>query len=187
MIKATDLRKGRSCLHEGELYVVHEARHVAKGNKRSYMQVKLKHYKSGNIQDVRFRVDDVLEIPFMESKEYEYLYHDGSGYVMMDTTTFDQTTIEDDMIGEGASFLKENMKVSGLLYDGTLINIELPHVVDLKIQETTPSIKGATATNQLKEATLETGFRLRVPPFIEPGEVVRVDTRTGEYVERAKA
>jgi elongation factor P len=186
MIKATDLRKGRTCMHEGELYVCHECRHVAKGNKRSYMQAKLKHFKSGNILDVRFRVDDMIEIPFLESKEYEYLYQDGTGYVVMDTTTFDQITINAELIGEATVFLKENMKVAALMFEGNLVSCELPHVVELAVTDTPPVVKGATATNQTKDATLETGVRVKVPPFIGPGDVLRIDTRSGEYMERAK-
>ena len=186
MISARDLRKGRTCIHEGQLYICHECRHVAKGNKRSYMQARLKHFKSGSILDVRFRVDDMLEIPFLESKEYEYLYHDGSGYVLMDTESYDQITVEKEMFGEAEIFLKDNMKVSGLMYEGALISIELPHVVELQVKDTPPVIKGATATNQTKDALMETGVKVKVPPFIEPGDILRVDTRTGEYLERAK-
>jgi elongation factor P len=180
------MRKGRACLYEGQLYVCHDIRHVAKGNKRSYMQAKLKHFKSGSIIDVRFSVDERLEIPFLETKEYEYLYYDGSSYVLMDTTTFDQITVDRDLFAGLEVYLKENMKVSGLMYENNLISVELPHVVELLVKETPPVVKGATATNQPKDATLETGVRVKVPAFVEPGNVVRVDTRTGEYIERAK-
>ena len=186
MIKAVDLRKGRACMYEDDLYVCHEIHHVAKGNKRSYMQAKLKNFKTGSIIDVRFRVDDTVEIPFLESREYEYLYHDGNGYVLMDKENYEQVTVADELFDEASQFLKENTTVTGLIYSGNIISVEIPHVVELVIQETPPVVKGATVTNQPKEATLETGARVRVPAFIEPGETIRVDTRTGEYVERAK-
>ena len=186
MIKAVDLRKGRTILYEGELSVVHDVAHVAKGNKRSYMQAKIKKLKSGSIVEVRFRVDDQIEVPFVESKEYEYLYQDGDNFVVMDLETYDQIPVSTDIVGDKAQWLKPNQRVSCELFDGQLVSFEIPHVVELAIVDTPPVVKGATATNQLKEAVLETGVKIRVPPFLETGEVVRVDTRTGEYVERAK-
>ena len=186
MMKAIDLRKGKTILHEGAVCVVHEATHVAKGNKRSYMQVKIKNFKTGTIVEVRFSVDDRVEVPFVESKEYEYLYPEGERYVLMDLETFDQVTVGADVVGDAVDYLKPNERVSCQMYEGAMISFELPHVVELEITDTPPVVKGATATNQPKDATLETGARVRVPAFISPGERVRVDTRTGEYIERAK-
>ena len=186
MIKAVDLRKGRTIEYEDTLYVVHEASHVAKGNKRSYMQVKLKSLKGGRMIDVRFSVDARVGQPFLETKEYEYLYQDGDDYVFMDTTTFDQVNVSTELLGDMSKFLKSNEKVSCQVHEGKILTIELPQVVELEITETPPVVKGATVTNQPKDATVETGARVRVPAFIAPGEVIRVDTRTGEYIERAK-
>ncbi len=186
MIKAVDLRKGRCVIHEGELSVVHECHHVAKGNKRSYMQAKIKNFKTGIINDVRFNVDDRLETPFVESKEYEYLYPEGDSFVIMDKETFDQINVDKDIVGDAVNYLTPNETISCQIYNGNIISFELPHVVELTITETPPVVKGSTATNQPKDATLETGARVRVPAFIEPGERVRVDTRTGDYIERAK-
>lgn len=186
MIKAVDLRKGRTILYEGEPAVIHEAQHVAKGNKRSYMQTKIKNLKTGTITEVRFRVDDTIEVPFVESKEYEYLYRDGSNFIVMDTETFDQLPIPAEVVGDNDRFLRANERISCQVYEGQMISLELPHTVILEVTDTTPAIKGATATNQLKEAILETGAKIRVPPFVENGEKVVVDTRTGDYVERAK-
>lgn len=186
MIKAVELRKGRTILHDGQLCVVHEAAHVAKGNKRSYMQAKVKNFKTGAIMDVRYSVDDRIEIPFVESRDYQYLYKEGDKFVVMDLESFDQFPISGDVVGDAALYLKPNEKVSCQLYDGAMISFELPFVVELKVTATPPSIRGATATNQLKEAILETGAKVRVPPFVDEGTVVRVDTRTGEYIERAK-
>lgn len=186
MLKASDIRKGRTIIYEGMLYVCHDAQHVAKGNKRSYMQTKLKELKSGSIIEVRFNVDDKVEVPFVESKEYEFLYQDGNDYIFMDTETYDQIPIDTDLIGEGIAYLVPNIRVTCDIYEGGIIAVNLPHTIELTVAETPPVVKGATATNQPKEAILETGVRVRVPGFISPGEKVRVDTRTGEYIERAK-
>lgn len=186
MIKAVDLRKGKTVLYEGQLYVVHDAQHVAKGNKRSYMQVKLKNFKAGNVIEVRFRVDDQVEVPYVESKTYEFLYEDATGFVVMDTETFDQTVINPEVVGDAKEYLIPNEKVSCQIMDGQVIAFELPNVVTLTVTDTPPVVKGATASAQLKEATLETGARARVPGFVEPGDKIRVDTRTGEYLDRAK-
>ncbi len=186
MIKAAELRKGRTVIHNGDLFVVHEIAHVAKGNKRSYMRSKLKNLKSGTIMEVRFNVDDRIEIPFVESKEYEFLYRDGDSFVVMDLESYDQFPVGADLVGETAKWLRPNQKVTCELFDGQMISFQVPLVVELEVKDTPPVVKGATATNQLKEATLETGARIRVPPFVDKGTVVRVDTRTGEYLERAK-
>ncbi len=186
MIKAVDLRKGKTILYEGEPVVIHEAKHVAKGNKRSYMQTKVKNLKTGTMTEVRFRVDDTVEVPYVESKEYEYLYREGENLIMMDTETFDQIPVNAELLGDAIDFLIPNFKVSCQLFDGLMISIELPHVVELVITEAPPVVKGATATNQNKDAILETGAKIKVPPFIDTGEKIRVDTRTGEYIERAK-
>ncbi|MFH0980139.1 MAG: elongation factor P [Planctomycetota bacterium] len=187
MLKASDIRKGRTVIYEGNLYVCHESQHVTKGNKRSYMQTKLKDLKTGTMIDMRFNVDDRLEVPFVESKEYEFLYHDGNSYVFMDTETFDQAPIDVDLIGDGTGYLVPNTKVTCDLHEGRIIGVALPHTIELTVTETPPVVRGATATNQPKDALLETGVRVRVPAFIEPGERIRVDTRTGEYIERAKS
>jgi elongation factor P len=185
-MKAIDLRKGRTLVYEGNLFVVHDMQRVSKGNWRSYVQTKLKNLKSGQIIDVRFGVDDKVETPFLETKEYEYLYRDGNDFVFMDTTTFDQMTLPQEQIGDAVQFLKPNEKVSAQVHEGRVVTVELPQVVELTITETPPVVKGATATNQPKDAILETGARVRVPAFIAPGERIRVDTRSGEYVERVK-
>jgi len=186
MLRANELRPGKVIIYENALYTVKDATHVAKGNKRSYIQLKLKNVQSGQIIDQRARVDDTFETPFVQNKEYEYLYKDGGDFVLADVETYDQIPVSPEMIGEAVKFMKENVRVNVELIDGKMVNVELPHVVDLVVKDTPPVVKGATATNQSKDAVLETGARIKVPPFIEIGEAVRVDTRTGEYVERAK-
>lgn len=186
MIKAVDLRKGKTIIHDGQLATVHEAQHVAKGNKRSYMQAKIKNFKTGTITDVRFSVDERIEIPYVESKTYEYLYRDGDKYIVMDTETFDQIPISPEIVGDTAKFLKPNEKIACEIYNDQIVAFTLPNTVALEVTDAPPVVKGATATNQLKEVTLETGLKIRVPPFIDTGESVNVDTRTGEYLDRAK-
>jgi elongation factor P len=188
MIKAVDLRKGTAVMHEGEIWKVHECQHVAKGNKRSYMQAKLKNLSSGQLVEQRFRVDDTLEVPFLDKKEMEYLYSAGADeHVLMDTESYEQIHVGSDAIdGDQILYLKPNERVTVLMHQGNIIQIDLPNTVDLEVTDTPPEIKGATATNQYKDATLETGLSVRVPPFISNGEQIRVDTRSGEFVERVK-
>ncbi len=186
MLKASDLRPGRVIQHEGTLFTIKEAIHVAKGNKRSYIQLKLKNFKSGQIIDYRSRVDEMFETPFVQSKEYEYLYRDGSDFVLADVETYDQVPVSAEVLGEAVRFMKENIRLTVDTIDGQIVGVALPNSVELAVTDTPPVVKGATATNQNKEAILETGAKIKVPPFVEIGEVVRVDTRTGEYIERAK-
>ena len=186
MIKAVDLRKGKTIIYENDLWVVHECAHVAKGNKRSYMQAKVKNLKNGNMSDVRFSVDDRLEVPYVESKDYDYLYKEGDKYVVMDSESFDQIPVSADIVADAAQFLVPNTKVTCEIYNGLMISFTLPNTVILTVTDTPPVVKGSTATNQPKDAVLETGARVRVPAFVEPGERIAIDTRTGQYLERAK-
>lgn len=186
MIKASELRKGKLISFEGELYTVHESRHVAKGNKGSYMQTKLRGVKSGSMIDMRFNVVDRIETPFLDTRPYEYLYREGQSYVLMDQETYDQIHVSEAIMGDAHLYLKGNEVVTCGAVDGEFVTAELPNVVELTVTETSPVVKGATATNQTKDATLETGLRVKVPPFIDTGEVLRIDTRSGEYLERSK-
>lgn len=186
MIKAVDLRKGKTVLHDGQLCIVQFAQHVAKGNKRSYMQTKMKNFKSGIISDVRFNVDDRIEVPFVEQKQYEFLYREGEKFIVMDLESFDQIPISADVVGDSAQWLRPNEKITCEIFDGAMVSFVLPNTVELTVTDTPPVVKGATATNQSKDAILETGAKIRVPPFIEPGNRICIDTRNGEYLERAK-
>ena len=185
-VKVSELKKGQVILVDGIRYTIKDMQHVAKGNWRSYYQVKLKDFKTGRVVEQRMAVDDRMETVYVETTQFEFLYRDGEDFIVTDPTTFDQFTIQADVIGEGLQFLKENMILTCAVIDGIIVSVELPNTVELKVTDTVPPIKGATATNQNKDAVLETGAKVKVPPFIEVGEVVRVDTRTGEYLERAK-
>jgi elongation factor P len=186
MIKASELRKGKVIVHEGGLYNVFEIERVSKGNWRSYLQAKLRSLKTGQILDVRFAVDDRVETPFVESKPFEFLYRDGTDFVLMDQQSFEQINVSADVMGDADKFLKGNEVVTLQFVDGQIVSVELPNTVELRVVDTPPVVRGATVTNQTKDAQMETGLTIRVPPFIEIGEMLRVDTRTGEYLERAK-
>lgn len=186
MANASELRRGHAVNIDGQVFMIMDTAHVAKGNKRSFMQVKMRNLKTGQLIEQRFRVNDGVEQAFLEKKEMEYLYSDGSGHVLMDLQNYDQISVSDEIMGDGKKYLKPNTTVDVVAYEGQIVSLELPQTIDLEVVETPPVVKGATATNQNKEATLETGARIKVPPFIAPGEIVRVDTRSGEYIERAK-
>lgn len=186
MIKAVEMRKGMVVEHDGQMFTVHDFQIVAKGNWRSYIAARLKNFKTGKIIDTRFSTDDTLQDVRVEGRAFEYLYKEGDSFIFMDPQSFDQLNVSSDLCPDGDNYLKGNEQCKLLIMDGAVVGVELPNVVELAVTDTPPMIKGATATNQSKDATLETGLKVRVPPFIEIGEVIRVDTRSGEYLERAK-
>lgn len=186
-IKAFDLKRGKIILYEGEMYSVFSTEIVSKGNWRSSVQVKMKSLKSGRMSETRMSTDDNVETPFVETRPFTYLYREGNNFVVMDQSSYDQIPIDTDVMGEDATlYLKGDETVVCQFIDGKIVSVELPNTVELRVTDTPPVVRGATATNQTKEAVLETGARVRVPPFIENGELLRIDTRSGEYLERAK-
>lgn len=170
---------------DGKVWLITQFSHVTPGNLRAFMAVKLKDIIGGGLIDKRFRSGEDVEQAVLDRRELEYLYSDGSGAVFMDTSTYDQAALPSEVLGNAMDFLKPNATVIGLVYNDNVISIELPKTVELLITDTAPGIKGATATNQLKEAVCETGLQTRVPPFIKQGELIRVSTETGEYQGRA--
>jgi elongation factor P len=170
---------------DGKLYVVTKTEHRTPGNLRAFMQVKLKDVKSGVSIDKRLSSGEEVESVSLDRRSLEYLYSDNSGAVFMDIENYDQVTIDPDVLGDALLYLKPNTQVTGLVTEGKVVSIELPKVVELEITDTPPGIKGATATNQLKEATCETGLKTRVPGFIGTGETIRISTESGEYLSRA--
>lgn len=186
MIKATDIRRGMVITLEGINYVVVDFAHHTPGNLRAMVQTKLRNMNSGSLIDKRLRSVDQIEVPYVETKEYEYLYSSGDEHVFMDTETYDQLSYGPEILGTAMQYLLPNSRVMVKHIDDKAVSIEIPASMDLTVVETPPSIKGATATNQYKEAVLETGLKVQVPPFVGPGEKIRIDTRTGEYVERVK-
>lgn len=186
MIKAVDLRRGVAVKYQQDIWTVVDFQHVAKGNKRSLMQVKLKSLTSGNSIEERFRVSDSLEDIFLDKRQMEYSYSTGESHFCMDSQTYEQVPIPLAAIGAGVGYLISGTSLEVYFFESRAVNVILPNTVDLKVVEATPAVKGATATNQYKTAKLETGITVQVPSFVEVGEIVRVDTRNGEYVERAR-
>jgi len=184
-VKSQELRPGMAIQIDGQLWIVVSYEHVKPGKGPAYTQVKLKNVKTGSNIEKRLRSSEVIDQVNLDRREMEYLYSDASGAIFMDTETYDQATIPAEVLGGALDYLKPNNSVTGLVYNTQVISVELPAAVELEITDTTPGIKGATATNQLKEATCETGLKTRVPPFITIGEVIKVSTATGEYLGRA--
>jgi len=180
------LRPGMATTLDGQLYVCFQATHVTPGNLRAFVQAKLRRLSDGVIIEKRLRSTEELEQAFLDRRDMEYLYSEATGHVLMDNQTYDQVTVSDELIGESIKFVKPNTTLTTLLYQDNVVAIELPKVVELTVTETAPVPKGATVTNQPKEAVLETGLKTRVPPFIAVGEVVRISTEDGSYVSRAK-
>ena len=182
---ATQLRKGMIVKIENKLFRIFNRQHVTPGNLRGFVRVKMRNIQNGSMAEEKFRSEDIVERVSLEQKEMQYLYNDNDGYHFMDTATYDQVQLQADLIGDLVGFLKPEMSVEVEFYGENPIGIELPQTVDLKVVSTMPAIKGATATNQTKPATLETGVIIQVPPFIGEGDVIRVNTETGEYQTRA--
>jgi elongation factor P len=186
-IEYIDVRKGMVIVgDDGNLYQCVDRDLNTPGNWRAILQLKLKNLKTGSIAMNRVRPQDKVETAYLDKREMQYLYAEGSDFVFMDQETFDQFTLPKDILGDSMSYLKENDLCKVTMYEGKALDIELPATVELKVVETEPGVKGATAAAQTKPATLETGLKVQVPSFITEGEVVQVDTRTGEYLGRAK-
>ncbi len=185
-MRASEMRKNQTVKIDGKLYAIVDYQHVKLGKGGAVYQTKLKSLADGTIQNIRLRAEEMVEEAYLDKRTYEYLYSSGSEHVLMDTINYDQITLDDDAFGDGAKYLKSNSQLQVSLYEGKPVIVTLPNTVDLKITDTPPEIKGATATNQNKPATLETGLIVQVPPFIKLGEVIRIDTRTGEYITRVK-
>ena len=184
-MRASDIRRGQAVVMDGKLFVVTSADHNTPGNLRAKVQFKLRDVIKGTIMDKRVGATDDIETVNLDRRQVEYLYSDNEGHVVMDLITYDQTSVPKETFAEDILYLKPNTQMMALFYNSKVISYELPKTVDMKVTDTSPGIKGATATNQLKDATLETGLKTRVPPFIEIGEIIRVNTETGEYLSRA--
>jgi elongation factor P len=186
MIQATQLRRGNTILHNGELFQVVDYTHITPGNWRGMVQTKLRNMRTGSIIDHRFRSEDRVEKAILDQREMEYLYSDGSDYHFMDTETFEQVHFSSETLGDSVKYLVANSKITVEFYDGKALGVELPATVDLKVVQTEPGMPSATVSNVLKPATMETGLVVPVPHFIQEGETIRVDTTEGKYVERVR-
>lgn len=186
MPSTSDFRPGLVIKYNNEPWTVVEFQHVNPGNWRAFVRTRLKNLKSGKVIENRFRAGEEIEIIKIERKEFQFLYRDGSGYVFMDKDTYEQMTVPEEEIGEGAHFLKDGESVDILMNENDITGVELPISVELKIVETVPGVKGDSANPGTKPAKVETGATVNVPLFINEGDVVKIDTRTGGYVERVK-
>jgi elongation factor P len=186
MIQATQLRPGMIILHDGDLYRVTTVRHLTPGNKRGFMQTKLKNLKTGVGTEYKFRSEDRVEQATLQTRQMQYLYSEGDLHTFMDTENYEQIALTENDIGELLSFLLPNQVVEVELYDGQPVGVSPPSTVDLKVIDTEPSMKGATASASYKPAKLETGVTIQVPPFIQIGDKVRVDPSEGSYLERVR-
>ncbi len=185
-MRASEMKKGMTVNIDGKLCMVVSYQHVKLGKGGAVYQTKFKTVADGSILDKRLRAEENVEEAYLDKRNYEYLYSSPNEHVLMDLETFDQISLDDDAFGDGPKYLKPNIQLQVSMYEGKPVIVELPNTVDLLITDTAPEIKGATATNQYKPATMETGLIVSVPPFIKTGEMLRIDTRTGEYVTRVK-
>ena len=185
-MRASEMRKGQTVKIDGKLYAIVDFQHVKLGKGGAVYQTKLKSLADGSIQNIRLRSEETVEEAYLDKGTYEYLYSAGSEHVLMDTKTYDQITLDDDAFGDGARYLKPNTQLQVSMYEGRPLVVTLPNTVDLEVTDTAPEIRGATATSQNKPATLETGLVVQVPSFIKVGDIIRVDTRSGQYVTRVK-
>ncbi|MBI4469719.1 MAG: elongation factor P [Acidobacteria bacterium] len=185
-MQATQIRKGMIILHGGEPHRVVEFRHVTPGNWRAMVQTKLRNIRSGSTTEHRFRSTDTIERAIFDEHEFEYLYSDADSHHFMNIESYEQIRMDSDTLGDAVQFLVPNLRIQVEFYQGAPIGIELPSTIDLKVVQTEPGLKGATVSNVNKPATLETGLVVQVPPFISEGEVVRINTSDGTYIERAK-
>ncbi len=186
MLPATQLKVGMTILYDKQLYRVNDLMHVTPGKGRGLVQAKLYSYKSDSYYEKRLRSDETIETVYVEHKEMEYLYQTDDFYVFMDTKTYDQVEIPEKVLGNAMDYLLPNARLKVQIYEGAAVGIELPITVTLKIVETDPPLKGATASASPKSAKLETGITVKVPQFLQVDEEIRVDTRDNSFVERAK-
>jgi elongation factor P len=184
-MNANDLRPGMVIKHNGELFSIHKAEHRTPGNLRAFVQARMRNLRTGALIDHRFRSEDTVEKANLDEVEMQYLYSDGDSYFFMNTQNYEQIGLHKSIIEDRASYLVPDVVIKVQLFEERPVDIELPATVDLKVVETEPGIKGASATNVTKAAKLETGLTVQVPPFIGEGEVIRVDTSEGKYLERA--
>ncbi|RLE08243.1 MAG: elongation factor P [Candidatus Aminicenantes bacterium] len=184
MYSTTDFRRGLKIEVDGTPYAIVEFQHVKPGKGGAFVRTKLRNLITGAVIDKTFRAGEKVERPDLEEKTMQFLYSEGNQYYFMDTETYEQTFLTQEQLGESKNFLQENINVSILYYQGKPIGVELPIFVELEVKKTEPGVRGDTATGGSKPATLETGAVIQVPLFINEGDKVKIDTRTGEYIER---
>jgi elongation factor P len=183
-LSISELRKGMTILYGGELYEIVDYEHNKRGRGSAVGSAKLKHLKSGKVTSDTFRGFEDTSTAFLESRELQYLFHDGDNYIFMDAERFDQFPIPKPVLGPQGDYMIEGTNVIGYYYNSDLVKVDLPNFVELKVLKTEPGVRGDTVSNVDKAATLERGVVVRVPLFVKEGDTLKVDTRTGTYVER---
>ena len=186
-LSINDIKAGLTILIDAQVYLVVETQHVKPGKGAAFVRVKIRNLKNSNIQEKTFRGDEKIEQAFVEERKLQYLYNTGDMYHFMDQDTFEEIAISEDSIGDKKKFLKDNLDVSGYFYKNDTLNVNLPNFVEFEIVHTEPGIKGDTAKSGTKPAEVETGAVIQVPLFIDTGDKIKVDTRSGEYIERVSA
>lgn len=184
-LSINEIKSGVTILVEGDVYMVIETQHVKPGKGSAFVRAKMRNLKTGNIQDRTFRGDEKIEEAYVEEKKLQYSYASGNMYHFIDQESFEEVAISEDYIEDKKKFLKDNLEVLGYFYKNETLNINLPNFIEVTITHTEPGIKGDTAKSGTKPAEIETGATIQVPLFIIAGDKIKVDTRTGGYVERA--
>jgi elongation factor P len=184
-IPATQMRPGMIIKHNNELHSVFSVEHRTPGNLRAFIQAKLRNVRTGAMFEHRFRSPDPIDRVIVDEISMEFLYNDGDDYYFMDTTNYEQTNLKRDTLGDAVEYLTANLQITVSFFDGVPVGIDLPMTVELMVVETEPGLKSATASSVTKPAKLETGLTVQVPPFINEGEKIRVDTAEGTYLSRA--
>ncbi len=185
MISTNDFRTGLTIELDGEVYTVVDFLHVKPGKGAAFVRSKLKNVKTGATIEKTFRAGEKVSRAHLDKREMQYLYRSGEQFTFMDTENYEQFTFSEEQLGEAVKFLKESMLISVLVHNGNTIGIELPNFVELAVEKTDPGVRGDTVSGATKRAVLETGAEVQVPLFVEEGGVIKIDTRTGEYIERA--
>ncbi|UCF09734.1 MAG: elongation factor P [Candidatus Bipolaricaulota bacterium] len=183
-LAVSEMRRGMTIVFDGELYQIVEYEHSKRGRGGAMARTKLRHLKTGRVTTTTFKGSENTESAFLESRLLQYLYRDASGCVFMDTERYDQFPIAEEILGDDRQYLIEGVQVTGRYYDGELVAVELPSFVELRVAETEPGVRGDTVSNVEKPATLESGAVISVPLFVKQGDLLKVDTRSGTYVER---
>lgn len=186
MINSQDIKKGTCIRFNGKLYFCVDFQHVKPGKGAAFVRTKIKNVMTGAVREETFNPSEKFELARIESKEMEYLYEDGELYYFMDSETYEQVPLNRGQVEEALQFLKENMVATIKFYKGEAFSVEPPNFVVLQVVSCEPAVAGNTATNATKPATVETGYTIMVPMFVNEGDMIRIDTRTGEYMERAK-
>lgn len=185
MISPSDFRKGLKMMFEGSPYIIVDFMHVKMGRGRPHVKAKMKHLLTGQVIEKSFLTTENFPEPDLEHRTLQYLYAQGDEYSFMDSQTYDQITMSSELLGDSRWYLMENHEYDVLFFEGRPISLDLPSSVTLTVTESEPAVKGDSVSNIMKPATLETGLKVKVPLFVKTGDKIKVDTRTGEYLERA--